>query len=125
MEGTEKQKLKWPDRRRMTEEEELKSIAEQNLDSPYILGRIVSRLRKNDASAQKNKDGCSFEVFWRSAGPYWRCTIFVDQESEDALAQIDVHEDGTVRTELHEPGSVTVDPTENLLVVVRFQRVQE
>ena len=109
----------------MTEEEELKSIVEQNLDSPYILGRIVSRLRKNDASAEKNKDVCSFEVFWRNAGPYWRCTIFVNQQSEDALAQIDLHEDGTVRTELHEPGSITVDPAENLLVVVRFGQVRK
>lgn len=106
----------------MTEAEELHIIAEQNLDSPFILGRIVSRLRRNDASVQRNKDGRMFELFWRNAGAYWRCTIFLDKESEKALAQIDVHEDGTVRTELHEPGSITVDPAENLLVVVRFGR---
>jgi hypothetical protein len=61
-------------------------------------------------------------VFWRNTGKYWRCTIFFVSESEDALVQIDLHEDGTVRTELHEPGSITVDPAENLLVVVRFGR---
>ncbi|WP_158819903.1 hypothetical protein [Granulicella sp. S156] len=109
----------------MTEAEELQIIAEQNLDSPSILGRIVSRLRKNNAYSQKHKDGFSFDLFWRNAGPYWRCTISLDKESEDALAQIDVHEDGTVRTELHEPGSITVAPAENLLVVVRFGRVQD
>ena len=107
----------------MTEaEEELWSIVEQNLDNPFILGRIVSRLRKNDAYVQKTKDGRTFELFWRKVDAYWRCTIFLDKESEDALAQIDIHEDGSVRTELHEPGSITVDPAENLLVVVRFGR---
>jgi hypothetical protein len=45
----------------MTETEELQIIAEQNLDSPFILGRIVLRLRRNDAFVQRNKDSRSFE----------------------------------------------------------------
>ena len=89
----------------MTEAEELQSLVEQNLESPFILGRIISRLRKDDAFVQKSKDGRSFDLFWRNVGPYWRCTIFLDEESEDALAQIDIHDDGTVRTELHDPAA--------------------
>ncbi len=105
----------------MTESEELEAITEQFMEDPYVLGRIVSRLRKNGSTAQKHKDLKSFDLYWRDTGKYWRCTIFLSNESDDALAQIDLHADGTVRTELYEPGSITVDPAENLLVVVRIK----
>jgi hypothetical protein len=55
-----------------------------------LLGRIVSRLRENDTFVQKHRDKRKFDLFWRNAGAYWRCTIFVSPESEDILAQVDL-----------------------------------
>jgi hypothetical protein len=105
----------------MTETQDLNKIANQGFENdPYLLGRIVSRLRENDTFAQKHRDKRKFDLFWRNAGAYWRCTIFLSSTSEDALAQIDLHVDGTTRVELYEPCSVTIDPSENLLVLSRI-----
>jgi hypothetical protein len=104
----------------MTDAQQLKEIANQGFKDPYLLGRIVSRLRENDTFIQKHRDKRKFDLFWRNAGAYWRCTIFVSPESEDILAQVDLHVDGTTRVESYEPCSITIDPTENLLVLSRI-----
>jgi hypothetical protein len=104
----------------MTDEQQLKEIVKQDFDDPYLLGRIVSRLRENDTFVQKHRDKRKFDLFWRNAGAYWRCTIFVSPESEDVLAQVDLHVDGTTRVESYEPCSITIDATENLLVLSRI-----
>jgi len=109
----------------MNDVQELDTIAEQRMDDPFVVGRIVSRLRKNGAVSQRSKDRRSFEIFWRDTGAYWRCTILLAQDSDDALTQIDLHGDGTVRVESHEPCSVTVDPSEDLLVISRFTKRSE
>jgi hypothetical protein len=104
----------------MTDEQQLKEKVKQDFDDPYLLGRIVSRLRENDTFVQKHRDKRKFDLFWRNAGAYWRCTIFVSPESEDVLAQVDLHVDGTTRVESYEPCSITIDATENLLVLSRI-----
>ena len=104
----------------MTDAQQLKEIANQKFEDPYLLGRIVSRLRENDTFVQKHRDRRKCDLFWRNAGAYWRCTIFVSPESEDVLAQVDLHVDGTTRVESYEPCSITIDLTENLLVLSRI-----
>ena len=69
---------------------QLKDIARQGFkDDPYLLGRIVSRLRENDTFAQQHRDKRKFDLFWRNTGAYWRCTIFMTPDGDDALAQVD------------------------------------
>jgi hypothetical protein len=104
----------------MTEKQFLKAIVTQGFENPDLVGRVVSRLRKNDAYAQKHRDKKTFDIFWRNTGDFWRCTLFMGPESDDVLAQIDLHTDGTTRVELYEPSSVTIDPSEDLLILSRF-----
>ena len=105
----------------MTDSQQLKDIAAQGFKSdPYLLGCIVSRLRENDAFAQKHRDKRTFDLFWRNAGAYWRCTIFLTPESDDTLAQVDLNVDRTIRVETHEPCSIMINPSENLLVLSRI-----
>jgi hypothetical protein len=104
----------------MTDAYELKKIADQGFEDPYLLGRVVSRLRENDTFAQKHHDKTKCDLFWRNAGAYWRCTIFMSPDSEDVLAQVDLHVDGTIRVESYEPCSITIDSSENLLVLSRI-----
>jgi hypothetical protein len=54
----------------MTDAHELKKIADQGFEDPYLLGRIVSRLRENDTFAQKHHDKKKCDLFWRNAGAY-------------------------------------------------------
>jgi len=99
----------------------LEEIMREQMDSPDVLGRIVCALRDEDSLVQAHHDGRDFRVFWRECfGGYLRCTIFVGN-SEDALAQIDIHDDGDVRVEAWEPISVTISRSEGVLCMTRFR----
>ena len=99
----------------------LETIVQQRLDQPSILGRLACALRQNDLVSQQHHDGKVLNVVWRNRGDHWRCTIFLNQATDLALAQIDLHTDGTLRVEAWEPCSVTVSPGEDLLVLTRYR----
>jgi hypothetical protein len=101
--------------------QELAEIVEQRLDEPFTLGRLACNLKSNEGVQQKHHDGKALEVFWRNTGEFWRCTIFLDHETEDCLVQVDLHEDSTVRVESFEPCSVTISPSDGILCLTRYQ----
>ena len=101
---------------------ELKEIVEQEMDDPFVLGRLANKLHRNDVVEQRHHDGRHLEVFWRDTGSFWRCTIFLDATTEMCLVQIDLHRDSTVRVEAWEPCSVTISLEDDLLCLTRFRK---
>ena len=101
--------------------EELKEVVNQQLDDPFVLGRIACNLRSNDGVEQRHHDKRDFDVFWRRSDAFWRCTFFLDQDTELCLAQIDIHDDATVRVESYEPCSITISPEDGILCLTRLR----
>lgn len=99
----------------------LEQIINQHKNEPGLIGSLACHLRQNEPVAQQHQDEREFEVYWQQKMGHWRCIIFIAKESEDCIAQIDLHDDQTVRVQAHEPISVTIDPKLNLLVLVRFR----
>jgi hypothetical protein len=96
----------------------LESIVAERVEHPSTLGRLATAIGRNDL---RHHDHREFEVLWRQRPGHWQCTVFTAPESDEALVQADVHEDGTVRVEAWEPCSVTVDREAELLVIHRFR----
>jgi hypothetical protein len=99
---------------------ELNQIVEQRMDDPRVLGRIACNLRQSDSVVQRQHDGREFAVSWQDAGDYWRCTLS-DRASGDRLAQVDLHENQTVRIEVDAACRVTVSPEDGILSVTRYK----
>ncbi len=100
--------------------EELQAVVEQRMSDPSVLGRIACNLRCADPAHQRHEDGRNFDVLWEDEGDYWRCTV-IDRATSIKLAQIDLHENNTIRTDVFAPCRVTVSPEEGLLCVTRYQ----
>lgn len=107
----------------MAQKSILRQVVEQRLDSPSTLGRLACHLRRNDEVEQQHHDDRKLHVYWRERPGHWRCTIFVNKDSDLCLAQIDIHEDGDVRIESWEPCSISVSPENDFLVLNRFRPV--
>jgi hypothetical protein len=102
-------------------QQELAEIVEQRMDDPFILGRLVCNLRSNEPVEQRHRDNRKLEIFWRDTGEFWRCTVFLDEKTDLCLAQIDLHNDATVRVESYEPCSITVSPEDGILCLTRYK----
>ncbi|MBW4038393.1 MAG: hypothetical protein HIU91_05845 [Acidobacteria bacterium] len=100
---------------------ELDEIANQRMSDPNVLGRFVCHLRSNDRLAQRHHDDQNLSVAWQDAEDFWRCTIFADGNPAHRVAQVDLHENNTVRADLFEPGRITVSPEEGILCLTRYK----
>lgn len=100
---------------------ELKTLMNQELDSPYVLGVLACNLYDNEP-VQQHKDGRILEIFCRNTGDFWRFTIFSAPESELCLAQVDLHKDKTVRFEAYEACSLTVSYEDGIAFLRRFSK---
>ena len=101
--------------------DELNEIANQRLDDPTVIGRLVCNLRSNDPLVQRHNDDQQFSVSWQDSGDFWRCTIFADNTPAHRLAQIDLHDNSTFRADLFEPGRITISPQEGILCLTRYK----
>jgi len=86
-----------------------------------VIGRLACNLRNNDLVVQRHHDDRNLQVAWSDSGDFWRCTISSDQQAAHPLAQIDLHENATVRVEIFEPCRVTVSPEEGILCLTRYK----
>jgi hypothetical protein len=109
---------------------DLQKIVDEGFDASAS-GRIAGVIGDAELVAQKHLDGRKFTFDWSrrwSGVEYWRLIIFVGdfdlkspkQAACDALAQLDIHDDGAVRVQLFEQCSVTVDPRDKLFVLTRY-----
>lgn len=100
---------------------ELSEIVDQRMADPAVLGRLACNLRNNDLVAQRHHDNKQLRIAWLDSGDYWRCTISADEDARGRLAQIDLHENATVRMEVFAPCRVTISPEEGILCLTRYK----
>jgi len=100
---------------------ELNEIVDQRLSDPSVAGRLVSNLRSEEGIQQRHHDHRTFAVRWQDCGDFWRCTITDADSPAQRLAQIDLHENSTVRADVFEPCRVTVSPEEGFLCLTRYR----
>ena len=100
---------------------ELTEIVGQRRSDPSVVGRLACNLRSSALVEQWHHDGRQLAVSWEDCGDYWRCVITSSDKPAERVAQIDVHEHGTVRVDSHEPCRVTVSPEEGLLCLTRYR----
>lgn len=103
--------------------EELSQIVEQRMADPRVLGRLACNLRSEDEVRQRHHDGSRLKLTWNETGGAWRCHISIDSPEEARLAQVDVHENATVKVETYGPCRVTVSPEEGILCLTRYRPV--
>lgn len=100
---------------------ELTEIANQRMSDPNVLGRFACNLRSSEIVAQRHHDNHNLGITWQDAQDFWRCTIFSDADPAHRLAQIDIHENSTIRADLFTPGRITVSPEEGILCFTRYR----
>jgi hypothetical protein len=101
---------------------ELSAIVDQRMTDPAVLGRLACNLHRDDLLEQRHNDNRHFTVVWQDSGDFWRCIISSDDKTSPPLAQVDLHENATVRIEISEPCRVTVSPEEGFLCLTRYKR---
>ena len=100
---------------------ELAEIVDQRMADPTVIGRLACNLRNNDLVVQRHHDDKRLSIDWSDSGDFWRCTISSDESASHRLAQIDLHENATVRMEVFEPCRVTISPEEGILCLTRYE----
>ena len=100
---------------------ELHEIADQRMTDPKVLGRLVCHLRSSDPAVQRHHDDRQLSVSWQDSEDFWRCIIFADGDPSHRIAQVDLHENSTVRADLFEPGRITISPEEGILCLTRYK----
>jgi len=100
---------------------ELTEIVDQRMTDPTVLGRLACNLRSSNEVQQRHHDSRRFSLVWQDVGDSWRCTIYSDDNPERRVAQVDIHDNCTVRVEAYEPCRVTVSPEEGILCLTRYK----
>jgi hypothetical protein len=98
---------------------ELAEIVEQRMDDPAVVGRLACNLRRNEPMEQCHRDERKLSISWQDSGDFWRCTIIA--EGAQRVAQVDLHENATVRIDVFEPCRVTVSPEDGILCLTRYK----
>ncbi|NYF78112.1 hypothetical protein [Granulicella arctica] len=101
--------------------QELTEIVDQRTTDPTVLGRLACNLRSNDLVVQRHHDNRTLSVAWQDSGDFWRCIITSNEKTNHPLAQVDVHENSTVRVDVFEPCRVTISPEEGFLCLTRYK----
>ena len=101
--------------------QELSEIVDQRMADPTVLGRIACNLCVSDPLLQRHHDGKQYLVWWHDHGDFWRCTILPSDDPTHRLAQIDIHDNGTVRADVYEACRVTVAHEEGFLCLTRYK----
>jgi len=100
---------------------ELTEIVDQRTTDPAVLGRLACNLRSNDLVVQRHHDDRKLSVAWQDSGDFWRCIISSHEKAGHPLAQVDIHENSTVRVDVFEPCRVTISPEEGFLCLTRYK----
>jgi hypothetical protein len=101
--------------------QELSEIVDERLSDPAVLGRIVCNIRSSEDVQQRHNDARTFVLRWQDCGDFWRCTATDAENPARRLAQVDLHENQTVRADVFEPCRVTVSPEEGILCLTRYK----
>lgn len=102
---------------------ELSEIVEERMADPRVLGRIACNLKSSEPVQQRHHDDRTLKLEWEDSGDSWRCIVTSTDGTNRRIAQVDIHENATVRVEAYEPCRVTVSPEEGILCLTRYRPV--
>jgi hypothetical protein len=100
---------------------ELTEIVNQRMTDPAVLGRLACNLRSSDLIEQRHHDSSQLSLVWQDEGDSWRCSIYSSEKKDRLTAQVDIHENATVRVESYEPCRITISPEDGILCLTRFR----
>jgi hypothetical protein len=100
--------------------QELTEIVNQRMTDPSVLGRLACNLRSNDLVLQRHHDDRQLSIAWQDCADFWRC-IVSDEKAARRVAQVDVHENSTVRIDVFETCRVTISPEDGILCLTRYK----
>ena len=100
--------------------QELHEIIDQRMSDPAVLGRLACNLRSNELIEQRHHDNKQLSASWQDCGDYWRCTI-TEPNAPHPTAQVDLHENDTVRVDTFAPCRVTISPEDGILCLTRYK----
>ncbi len=100
---------------------ELTEIVDQRMTDPAVLGRLACNLRSSDLIEQRHHDNSKLGLVWNDHGDSWRCTIYSSEKRERLIAQVEIHENATVRVESYEPCRITISPEDGILCLTRYK----
>ena len=99
---------------------ELSEIIDLRMTDPSVLGRLACNLRSNDPVEQRHHDDKQLSASWQDCGDFWRCTVS-DETAARPMAQVDLHENSTVRVDVFAPCRVTISPEVGILCLTRYK----
>jgi hypothetical protein len=94
---------------------ELNQVVDQMMSNPKIEACIACELQCDEATERHRLDSRVLKADWREHADFWRCTITTQPTSGAAAAQIDLHDNGTVRTTVFLPCKLTISREEGFL----------
>ncbi len=100
---------------------ELQEIVEQRMSDAAVAGRLACNLHSDSQVEQRHHDERRFSVEWQELGGVWRCTIRPSDNVAKRLAQVDIHDNSTVRIDCFEPCRVTISREEGILCLTRYK----
>jgi hypothetical protein len=100
---------------------ELTEIVDQRMADPAVLGRLACNLRSSDLIEQRHHDNRNLSLVWHDKGDSWRCTIYSSEKRERLIAQVDIHENATVRVESYESCRITISPEDDILCLTLYK----
>jgi hypothetical protein len=103
--------------------QELTEIVDQRMADSSVLGRLACNLRSSDLIEQRHHDNRKLSLVWHDKVDFWRCTIYSSEKRERLIAQLDIHENTTVRVESYEPCRITISPEDGILCLTRYKPI--
>lgn len=100
---------------------ELNEVVEQRMADPAVVGRLACNLRSGEMQ-QRHLDDKTLRMEWIDSGDSWRCVV-TDAAGGKRVAQVDIHENSTVRMEAYEPCRIAVCPEDGILTLTRYRPV--
>jgi hypothetical protein len=100
---------------------ELTEIVDQRMADPAVLGRLACNLRSSDLIQQRHHDDRKLSLSWQDCQDFWRCIIYSSDKHDHRIAQVDIHENTTVRFEAYEPCRITISPEDGILCLTRYK----
>ena len=100
---------------------QLTEIVDERMNDPAVLGRLACGLRSNDLVKQRHHDDLTLGLQWQNSGDFWRCIITPEKGATGRLAQVDLHENATIRILIFQPCDVTISTEEGFLCLTRYK----
>ena len=96
-------------------QDELSQVVDRVMTNAKLEACIACDLGSDRVEERHRSDGPKLRAEWRDYVGFRRCTLVADSLPLAAVAQVDLHEQGTSCTATFTPCQLTISPGEDLL----------